>query len=256
VGDFQFARIVEYLPDLIRGVGITFQLGLISASLGLAIGLVLALMKYSGHPLLYWPGAVVFVGVLLASKVGLSSPFAEALANGGDTMAALRPQIIPGIIGGLIGGIPVILVGLAARQFLPTEMTQRIGEFGKFLPLATRLLYGGFAEELLLRWGVMTFLVWAAWRLFQKGKASPNAAVFIFAILISSVLFAIGHLPIAYLLFPDHTIPLTTFVIIGNSMFGLVAGYLYWKKGLESAMIAHAFTHLILFSASYFGAYF
>jgi membrane protease YdiL (CAAX protease family) len=76
---------------------------------------------------------------------------------------------------------------------------------------------------------------------FQKGKASPNAAVFIFAILISSVLFAIGHLPIAYLLFPDHTIALTTFVIIGNSMFGLVAGYLYWKKGLESAMIAHAF---------------
>ena len=198
----------------------------------------------------------VFVGVLLASKVGLSSPFAEALANGGDKMAALRPQIIPGIIGGLIGGIAVILVGLAARQFLPTEMTQRIGEFGKFLPLATRLLYGGFAEELLLRWGVMTFLVWAAWRLFQKGKASPNAAVFIFAILISSVLFAIGHLPIAYLRFPDHTIALTTFVIIGNSMFGLVAGYLYWKKGLESAMIAHAFTHLILFSASYFGAYF
>jgi membrane protease YdiL (CAAX protease family) len=102
----------------------------------------------------------------------------------------------------------------------------------------------------------MTFLVWGAWRLFQKGKGSPNTAVFVFAILISSVIFAIGHLPIAYLLFPDHTVTLTTFVIIGNSLFGLVAGLLYWKKGLESAMIAHAITHLILFSATYFGAYF
>jgi His/Glu/Gln/Arg/opine family amino acid ABC transporter permease subunit len=57
VGAFQFSRILEYLPDLVRGVGITFQLGLISASLGLAIGLVLALMKYSRHPLLFWPSA-------------------------------------------------------------------------------------------------------------------------------------------------------------------------------------------------------
>ena len=55
MGDFQFARIFGYLPDLIRGVGITLQLGLISASLGLVLGLGLALMKYSRHPLLYWP---------------------------------------------------------------------------------------------------------------------------------------------------------------------------------------------------------
>jgi polar amino acid transport system permease protein len=58
VGDFQWARILGYLPDLIRGVGVTLQLGLISASLGLVLGLVLALMKYSRHPLLYWPAYV------------------------------------------------------------------------------------------------------------------------------------------------------------------------------------------------------
>ncbi len=58
MGDFQFARILGYLPDLIRGVGVTLQIGLISASLGLVLGLVLALMKYSRHPLLYWPAAV------------------------------------------------------------------------------------------------------------------------------------------------------------------------------------------------------
>jgi hypothetical protein len=111
----------------------------------------------------------VFVGVLLASKVGLSSPFAEALANGGDKMAALRPQIIPGIIGGLIGGIAVILVGLAARQFLPTEMTQRIGEFGKFLRLRPAFSTA-VRRRVVASLGVMTFLVWAAWRLFRKER--------------------------------------------------------------------------------------
>lgn len=58
MGDLQFAKILGYLPDLIRGVGVTLELGLISAGLGLVLGLVLALMKHSRVPLLYWPAAV------------------------------------------------------------------------------------------------------------------------------------------------------------------------------------------------------
>jgi polar amino acid transport system permease protein len=58
VSNLQFGKILEYLPDLIRGVGVTFQLGLISASIGLVLGLILALMKFSKHPLLYWPAYV------------------------------------------------------------------------------------------------------------------------------------------------------------------------------------------------------
>jgi membrane protease YdiL (CAAX protease family) len=98
--------------------------------------------------------------------------------------------------------------------------------------------------------------VWTAWRLFQKGRGQPKPSFFVGAILVSSVVFAIGHLPIAFMLFPEPTLALTLFVIIGNSAFGLIAGYLYWKKGLESAMIAHALTHVVMFTASYFGAYF
>jgi His/Glu/Gln/Arg/opine family amino acid ABC transporter permease subunit len=58
VNDFQFGRILAYWPDLLRGVGVTFQLGLISASLGLVLGLALALMKFSRHPFAYWPAYI------------------------------------------------------------------------------------------------------------------------------------------------------------------------------------------------------
>ncbi len=58
------------------------------------------------------------------------------------------------------------------------------------------------------------------------------------------------------MLFPEATHALTLFVIVGNSAFGLIAGYLYWKKGLESAMLAHMLAHVVMFTASYFGAYF
>jgi hypothetical protein len=198
----------------------------------------------------------VFVGVAVASKVGLTSPVAEAAANRSDIASALRSQIFPGLIGGLIGGLAIILIAAAWTPFLPPELVSLISAFGKFVPLPTRLFYGGIVEELLLRWGFMSLLVWGAWRIFQKGQEAPKPRLFIGAILISSVIFGIGHLPVAFMLVPEPTLALISFVIVGNSTFGLIAGYLYWKKGLESAMIAHMMAHLVMFTASYFGAYF
>jgi hypothetical protein len=198
----------------------------------------------------------VIVGVGLASRVGLSAPIAEAAVGGGKVVSALKPQIVPGIIGGLAGGVAIVLTGLLSKPFLSAEVVTRIAEFGKLLPLPTRLLYGGITEELLLRWGLMTLLVWAGWRLFQKGRNKPKALCFVLAILISSLVFGLGHLPIAYLVIPEPTVALLSYVIVANSVFGFVAGFLYWKKGLESAMIAHMLAHVVMLTASYFGAYF
>jgi len=143
-----------------------------------------------------------------------------------------------------------------AKPFLLPEVVAIIAELGRLLPLPTRLLYGGITEELLLRWGLMTLLVWVAWRLLQKGQNSPKPMYFMGPILISSVVFGVGHLPIAFMLLPEATLALTVYVIVANSIFGLIAGYLYWRKGLESAMIAHMLAHVVMLVASYFGAYF
>jgi membrane protease YdiL (CAAX protease family) len=195
----------------------------------------------------------VLIGVALASKVGLSSPMAEAAAGNGQLASALKPQIIPGLIGGFAGGVGIILNWFLWKPFLPSEFVARSLELNKLLPLPTRLLYGGFTEELLLRWGLMTLLVWAAWRLFQKGQGEPQRVYFIGAIVVSSVIFGLGHLPFVFALVPDASIALILYVIAGNSIFGLIVGYLYWKKGLESAMIAHMLAHVVMLTAIFFG---
>ena len=105
-------------------------------------------------------------------------------------------------------------------------------------------------EELLLRWGVMTFLVWVAWRLIQRGQGKPRAIYFAGAIMISSVVFGLGHLPIAFALSPVVTSSLVFYIIAANATFGLIAGYLYWKKGLEAAMVAHMMGHVIVVTVS------
>jgi hypothetical protein len=198
----------------------------------------------------------VFIGTALARKVRLSSPVAEALASGRNAMQAFRPQWVPGLVGGISGGIAIVAIALIWKPFLPPDVVARVADLGNLLPIPTRILYGGFTEELLLRWGFMTLLVWIPWRSFQKREGVPKPLYVISAILISSFVFAIGHLPIASMLVPKLTIALTSYAIAANSAFGLIAGYLYWKKGLESAILAHMLTHVVLISASYSGAYF
>jgi len=98
----------------------------------------------------------------------------------------------------------------------------------------------------------MTLLVWAAWRLFQKGRGKPRESYVISAILFSSVIFGLGHLPLAHAL-GKITVSIFFYITVANSTFGLIAGYLYWKKGLESAIIAHMVAHVVIVTAIYLG---
>ncbi len=216
----------------------------------------------------------VLIGVWLAPKVGLHAPASEALAERNPFMPALRPQIVPGLVAGLASGVAIVAVWVITKPFLPAEFVARALEFNKFIPHAVRVLYGGFTEELLLRWGLMTFLVWILFAIFGKPAARsakdeaavstdesvrepnpssrPSGIFFIIAIVVSAVVFGLGHLPVASLLAGGLTVPIVIYVITANSIFGIVAGFLYWRRGLEAAMLAHIFAHVVLVAAIYF----
>lgn len=193
----------------------------------------------------------VMVGVGLAPRVGLHAPAAEAAAKGEAFIEKLKPQIVPGVIAGLLSGVAIVLTWVVAKPYFTDEFIERAEGFNKLLPAITRFLYGGFTEEILLRWGFMTFLVWAAWRLFQKGVGVPKAVYVVAAIVISALVFGIGHLPLASMLAGGLSLPLVAYVVTANSIFGLAAGLLYWRRGLESAIIAHISAHVVLITAIY-----
>jgi membrane protease YdiL (CAAX protease family) len=150
-----------------------------------------------------------------------------------------------------VSGVTIALTWVIARPFLPPEFIVRAEEFNKFIPHAVRILSGGLTEEVLLRWGVMTLLIWMLWRLFQRDGDSPRGIFFVAAIVVSALVFAAGHLPIASLLAGGLTLPIVLYVIIANVIFGIVAGFLYWRRGLESAMLAHMCAHVVLITAIY-----
>ena len=65
------------------------------------------------------------------------------------------------------------------------------------------------------------------------------------AIVISAVLFGVGHLP-ALGQSVDLTPALIIRTVLLNAIAGILLGWLYWRRSLEAAMIAHTTFHVPL----------
>lgn len=186
----------------------------------------------------------VWGGTALAPAVGLHAPAFEAAATHSAIIPALKPQLLPGFIAGVLGG----LLLFASLRLSPAAIAAVQGQFNP--PLYARVLYGGITEEVLLRWGLMTAFTWLAWRFFQGKRGAVRPGLTWLALAVSALLFAVGHLPAAAYFIGALTGPVVFFVIGLNTTFGLLFGWLFWRRGLESAMVAHAVTHLVTYVAT------
>lgn len=88
----------------------------------------------------------------------------------------------------------------------------------------------------------MTLIVWVSSKIFNGTKS----IVYWIGIIVSALIFALGHFPIAYQTVENPTSGLLTYILIGNTIGGIIFGWLYWKKGLESAVMAHILAHIIM----------
>lgn len=180
-----------------------------------------------------------WLGARLGPDVGLRSPLLAAWVLRTPLHGAWRSPLRAGVVGGV--GAALWLVLLAA--WAPAPLAQDAA--AQAVPLSVRLLYGGITEEILLRWGLMTLLVWLGWRWLQRRRSAPAGWVLGLAIVLSALAFAAGHLPAAHALAGGLSLPVVAYVLLGNAVFGLLAGALYARWGLESAMLAHALAHLL-----------
>ena len=68
-------------------------------------------------------------------------------------------------------------------------------------------------------------------------------------ILLSAVLFGAGHIPSAHILNGQVTAAMAEGLIVGGTVFGVITGYLYYRWGLEAAMICHGLSHVLAYAA-------
>lgn len=232
IGFLGIISIVPLIPQLL-----SFQ----SGALPLSVEMIQIISVAQSSVLLL---LMVWIGSVFSKKVGLTAPVIFALARSESALKELKQQIIPALIGGIIGGIFILVFLGALSSYLPKEFLSAGEKLAP--PWYTKMLYGGITEELLIRWGLMSFFVWGAYRLTQKNGSNIRAHNYIFSIIISALIFGLAHFPVAFALSSEITTPLVAYIILGNSAFGFIAGYLYWKYGLECAIGAHMIAHITM----------
>ncbi|MDG5761054.1 CPBP family intramembrane metalloprotease [Natronococcus sp. A-GB1] len=131
----------------------------------------------------------------------------------------------------------------------PTD-AEALSELYASVPM--RLLYGGITEEILLRWGFMAPLAYVLWwgrNRVGDATEAPSGTIVWVAIAVSAVAFGVGHLP-ALASMTELTAPLIVRTVLLNALVGVVLGWLFWRRSLETAMIAHAAFHVALVAVS------
>ena len=194
----------------------------------------------------------IFAGLVFAGHVGLGTPILDSLTRG-ESMAERVRAILP--LSVFLGVIATLVVlGLEFFYFQPA-LVKQLSTTASALNLRTSQpeawkgllasFYGGIAEEILLRLFVMSLFVWLGRFLSRTPDGKPTNAVFWIANVLAAVLFGLGHLPATSLVVPLTPLVVTRAVIL-NGLIGVVCGWLYWKRGLEAAMISHFSADLVL----------
>jgi membrane protease YdiL (CAAX protease family) len=168
-------------------------------------------------------------GVRLGPRVGLGA------SEAGDARLAWR-RLRDGLpaAGGLAAVSIVWFLAVATAlhhlDFIQSELAE---------PMWVAQLGGvgaGLSEEIGYRLGIMTVLVWAIARIWRRARPTP--AVVWSAIGLSALLFGLLHLGQAGAGAAGTAAGAAT-VILTTGGTGVAFGWVYWRRGLLVAIVAH-----------------
>jgi hypothetical protein len=181
------------------------------------------------------------VGTKLAPIVGFGAPFFEGLAQGELVWNSFYKQLLPAIFYGLpAAALFLSIYYLFYRPRLDKTTVVNMEELRNNIGIVGRVLYGGIVEEVLTRWGLLILFIWVFKLIFNV----VNPLTIWFSIVISGILFALGHLP-SYLGAGCKSTPLfISLMLTLNLMASLIFGWLFWQYGLLAAMLAHSLFHV------------
>jgi membrane protease YdiL (CAAX protease family) len=203
---------------------------------------VLALLSFLQSAVLL--AIATSLGLFFAKKVGFKFTALEQALSGKSNAIQwkdfLRLPIVLGIVIAVVIFFGDWLFKLAGVVIDDKYITE--------IPIWKRFLaafYGGIGEEILLRLFLVSMLVFVFGKITRSETPLSRSGLVWSAIVLASIIFGLGHLPAT-----SAIIELTPLVIaraiVLNGIAGLVLGWLYWRWGLESAIIAHFTADLMI----------
>lgn len=186
---------------------------------------------------------LTFVGLFLSKKIGFGAPILERLTEKKEVKSYVKSILGISIGLGILAGILMLIAdyllshfgGISIDVTLPPAWQGFLGAF-----------YGGVNEELLMRLLLMSLIIWIFFKIKKTDDGKPTRVSIWVAIIIAAIFFGIGHLVITSEL-TAITPAIIARAVLLNGIGGIAFGWLYWRKGLESAMISHFSADIILY---------
>lgn len=189
-------------------------------------------------------GIAAGLGLLVARKIGLGAPYLESRFDGAPPPAEplssiVRPAVFWATVTALIAFAvdALFLYGLGV-DFPAPEIHARIDVPWWRSGLAS--FWAPFAEEIFDRLFLLSLIAWLGMKLFRvRGEGRGRTVALWVANLGTSVFFGwyhIGNEELFAEVVPAIVAARTVLII---TPVGLAFGWLYWKRGLEAAILSH-----------------
>ncbi len=179
----------------------------------------------------------LFTGLYLGKKVGLRASVLESLFEGRGLPAGFDHSVKLSLTLGALAGTAIFVMD----RFVFSAFTVPLTAFLSSPPVWQRFLYSfyaGIVEELILRFFLLTLFVWISWKIKKTSEGLPTSTGVWLSILLVSIIYGIG-----YIVSLSSSIEMSVIFSLGTLtltvMSGSIFGWLYWKKGLEAAILAN-----------------
>ena len=173
-------------------------------------------------------------GIFLGKKTGLWR----------DERALSKKPLLLTLALSLLSGLLMILPDMLLFSHYSDAIRLSYASKPTLVNVLASVTYGAVIEEVMLRLFCMSLVAFLLVKLFAKGEAQPSVKHLMLANVISSLLFALGHLPATALLIGITPMSVLRCLLL-NGGLGLIFGCLYRKCGLRYAMLAHGGCHIV-----------
>jgi hypothetical protein len=152
---------------------------------------------------------------------------------------SLKKVVYPAFIAGVLVGLAIFIFD---KTLFDSSLLSEVHP--PFWAGALASIYGAVNEEVLLRLFLFTLVY------FLIGKCvtihGNNRSTILWSVnVMVALLFGLGHLPAAFKLASLSSFEIFR-VIFLNGIAGVVFGWLYWSRGLWTAITAHFLTDLMI----------
>jgi membrane protease YdiL (CAAX protease family) len=182
---------------------------------------------------------LVGIGLLLARNIGRGIPLLERRLAGQRVQRLLWVMLQKSGFAGVSMGIMALLLYVFVFR-VPLPALAAVSR----VTVCRRVLFAyevAMLEELLFRLLLLSWLAWLLGKCWHRPDGLPSEGAGWCANVIAAVVFALIHAP------RTSSMALTfTPRVMTAGMAGILFGYLYWKRGLEAAIIAHFSADVIL----------